>query len=131
MSDTTTAVQTTETQTPEATERHPVATPRVDIYERPEGVVLVADLPGVSEQTVDIELEGDLLTISARPAFEMPEGFEQTYGEFRASGFYRQFRIGERVDREKIQASVRHGVLRVELPKAEEAQPRKIQIRVD
>lgn len=127
----TTAVEKYEAHDPEATQRHPVATPRVDIYERPEGLVLLADLPGVSERTVDVELEGDLLTISARPAGEGLEGLEQTYGEYRPSGYYRQFRLGERVDREQIKASVRHGVLRLELPKAEEATPRRIEIRVD
>ncbi|MFW6107441.1 MAG: Hsp20/alpha crystallin family protein [bacterium] len=103
--------------------------PPVDIYETDEGAVLVADLPGCDREDVDIQYESGVLTIRGRVPEDRFPDHELTYAEYRAGDFERAFSVSELVDPEKIEATVRNGVLRVALPKAEEAKPRKIEIK--
>jgi HSP20 family protein len=131
MADKTKEVQKTEKQ-PVQAERvsdRPAFVPTVDIYETDEGGVLVADLPGCDTASVDIHLEDGVLTIKGRVDPPRFEGHEQTYTEYQAGDFERAFTVSELVDPEKIEASVKDGVLRVTLPKAEQAKPRKIQVK--
>ena len=102
--------------------------PPVDIYETDEGLTVLADLPGVSNDDVDIRVEDDLLTIQGKASYKTDA--DQVYDEFRLLNFYRQFRLGNEVDQEKISAGVKNGVLTVSLPKAEKAKPRKISVKV-
>jgi len=102
--------------------------PPVDIYETDEGLVVLADLPGVSNDDVDIRVEDDLLTIKGGTSYEMKA--DSIYEGFRLLNFYRQFRLGNEVDQEKISAGVKNGVLTVNLPKAEKVKPRQIDVKV-
>lgn len=103
-------------------------TPPVDIFETVDGLVVKADLPGVAKEGLDVRVENSLLTIRGKAAHVAPG--EPVYREFELLNFYRQFELNERVDQHKISAELKHGVLTLHLPKAEEAKPRKIEVRV-
>jgi HSP20 family protein len=103
-------------------------TPPVDIYETQEGLIVKADLPGVAKDSMDIRVENNLLTMSASAAHVAPG--DPIYREYGLVNFFRQFELNERVDQSKISAELNHGVLTLNLPKAEEAKPRKIEVKV-
>ena len=103
-------------------------TPPVDIYETPEGLTVLADLPGVPKDGLDVRVENNLLTIRGKTSYSPPGEF--AYREYDLVNFFRQFELNERVDQQKISAELKNGVLTLNLPKAEEAKPRKIDIRV-
>jgi HSP20 family molecular chaperone IbpA len=103
-------------------------TPPVDIYETQDGLVVKADLPGVSKNSMDIRVENNLLIILANAAHIAPGNV--IYREYELVNFFRQFELNERVDQPKISAELNHGVLTLNLPKAEETKPRKIDVKV-
>jgi HSP20 family protein len=103
-------------------------TPPVDIYETAEGLVVKADLPGVAKENLDVRVENNLLTIRGKSAHVAPG--EPIYREYELVNFFRQFELNERVDQAKISADLKHGVLTLQLAKAEEAKPRKIDVKV-
>ncbi len=106
------------------TERY--ALPPVDIYEEADRLVVVADLPGVTKDGLTVEVEQGILTIEGR--VDRTEAAEPLRREFTLTPFFRQFRITEAVDRNRIKASLRNGVLRLELPKSEAVLPRRIPV---
>ena len=106
-----------------------VYVPRADIYENKEGLVLVMDIPGADEKSVEITLEKNVLTINAYPQSAKLEGYDLAYGEYDEGDYQRSFALSDEIDREKIQASVKNGVLTLNLQKAAEAKPQKIQIK--
>ncbi len=108
-------------------ERH--VPPPVDIYETPEELVLLADLPGVQKGDLDLRLEDNILTIRAKPQSLAPG--EPVEREFELQGFFRQFDISEEIDQEKITAELKHGVLTLHLPKAQKVKPRQIEVRAE
>jgi len=103
--------------------------PPVDIYETEDGLILLADLPGVSTHDLKIRLEDNILTIQASPKHLIEA--EPIYREFELVNFFRQFELSDQVDQEKITASLHHGVLRLYLPRAEKAKPREIPVRLE
>jgi HSP20 family protein len=103
-------------------------TPPVDIYETSEGLVVKADLPGVGKDGLNVRVENNLLTILGRTAHWSPGDI--LYREYDLVNFFRQFELSEKVDQAKISAELKNGVLTLNLPKAEESKPRKIDIRV-
>ena len=103
-------------------------TPPVDIYETAAGLVVKADLPGVAKEGLDVGVENSLLTIRGKAAHAAPG--DPVYREYELVNFFRQFELNERVDQNKISAELKHGVLTLNLPKAEEAKPRKIEVKV-
>lgn len=109
----------------------PVAqTPPIDIHEGPDGLVLEADLPGVSDQEVNIQLEANVLELTALVPAPDVERLQPLHEEFRLPGVYhRSFILSDEVDRTQISAELRNGVLRLSLPKAERARSRRIEIR--
>ena len=104
-------------------------TPPVDIYETAGGLVVKADLPGVEKENLDLQVENNLLTIRAKST--PTTAGEPVYREYELVNFFRQFELNEKVDQSKISAELKHGVLTLQLPKAEEAKPRKIEVRVE
>jgi HSP20 family molecular chaperone IbpA len=104
-------------------------TPPVDIYETAEGLVVKADLPGVAREGLDVRVENNLLTIRGK-AVHAALG-DPIYREYDLLNFFRQFELNDRVDQLKISAELKHGVLTLNLPKAEEAKPRKIEVKLD
>lgn len=106
-----------------------VFVPRVDIRETEREVVLLADMPGVDEQSVDIELERNHLALHGTFLPSMPDGYSLTYQEYDTGSFERAFTLGNTIDRDGIKAVVKDGVLRLTLPKAMEAQPKRITVK--
>lgn len=102
--------------------------PPVNIIETEEGLVLTADLPGASKETLDVHVEKGILTISA-PVAPVPPG-RPVYTEFELAPYYRQFSIPESLDHEKARAEFVNGILTLRIPKAEIAKPRKIEVKV-
>jgi HSP20 family molecular chaperone IbpA len=118
----------TPASTEETRSQEQYVTPPVDIYETGDGLVVKADLPGVSKENLDVRVENNLLTIRGRSAHVAPG--DPIYREYQLVHFFRQFELNERVDQGKISADVKHGVLTLMLPKAEEAKPRKIDVKI-
>ncbi len=114
--------------TAESTRNVPVFVPAVDIYESEQELTLLADMPGVSPDTVDIDLNGEQLTIRGTVPADGENG-KMIFREYTVGDYYRQFTLSNDIDREKIQASIKDGVLRLVLPKAEAAKPRKITVK--
>ena len=103
--------------------------PEVDVFENEESLLLVANVPGADEKSVDLSLEKNILTIEAKVENRAPEGYKRYYVENEAEGYSRQFRLSDEIDRDGISASVNNGVLRITLKKAKEIQPKKIEIK--
>lgn len=95
--------------------------PRADIYETNEAIVLVTDMPGVDENSLDIMLEEDVLTINGYVEAAHPEGYGLAYAEYRVGDYQRRFTLSNKIDRNSIEATVKDGVLRLYLPKSEPA----------
>jgi HSP20 family molecular chaperone IbpA len=93
--------------------------PQADIYETNETIVVVADMPGVDEKSVDITLENDVLSINGYVEPRAPEGYDLAYAEYREGDYQRRFTISNQIDRDKIQATVKDGVLNLLLPKSQ------------
>jgi HSP20 family protein len=104
-------------------------TPLIDIHEGPEGLILEADLPGATEDNLSIQLEDNVLALHARVPSPFPEGARVLHEEYRVSDFYRSFILSDEVERSRITAELRNGVLRLMLPKAERARTRRIEIK--
>jgi HSP20 family protein len=113
----------------ELTRERNVYTPAVDIMERKDDIVLLADMPGVDETSVDITLEKNVLTIYGKVTADIPAGYALYLSEYGTGDYQRVFTLTEEVDRDRIQATVKNGVLRLILPKAEAARTRKIAVR--
>ena len=104
--------------------------PNVDINENEDGLVLLADMPGATEKDVNITLENDVLTIDAQVAPVSINAHKLSYREYGVGDYHRAFTISEAIDRNKIEARIKDGVLRIKLPKAQEAKPKTIPIQV-
>jgi HSP20 family molecular chaperone IbpA len=100
----------------------------VDIHETENGMILVADVPGVDESGLDLRVEKQVLRIEGRPV-PLAEGVRVHVDEIGRGGFRRSFRLSEDLDASAIDATIRDGVLRVEIPKSERLKPRTIEIR--
>ena len=132
MANESTELQKTEAGAPaqlERTETPLQYLPRTDVYENDEALFVVADMPGVDEKTLDIQVERNVLSVVGHAEAETPEGFELDYGEYRPGSFVRQFTLPVDVDVGRIDATVRDGVGRIRLPKSEGAKPRKVAVR--
>ena len=102
--------------------------PAVNIIEDEEGLVLTADIPGASKESLDVNVEKGILTISAPAQHTMPG--TSAYREFELANYYRQFSIPESLDHEKTHADFLNGILTLRIPKAEVAKPKRISIQV-
>jgi len=112
--------------TAEATRTGVYYEPPVDIYETPDALHLVADMPGVASDGIEIDLREGVLTLLGRQS-PVDEG-HVSYREFRPGNWYRRFTLSEAIDQERIAANLSNGVLTVDLPKTEKVKPRKIQV---
>ena len=101
--------------------------PAVDIFETEEALTLLADLPGVKQEALDIDLEDRKLTITGLVQADENK-LETVYSEYEIGGYTRSFELGDTIDRQRISASLRDGVLTLVLPKADKLKPRKIEI---
>jgi HSP20 family protein len=102
--------------------------PAVDIFETPEALVLVADVPGTEPQDIQTDLRDNLLTITATVK-PLDERWKPVYEEYAIGHFMRQFRLGQQIDQSKISGQLKDGVLTLTLPKVDTAKPRQIKIQ--
>src|SRR6266478_3090851 len=125
-------VATPEVQKPNMTEstRHQerYLAPPVDIYETRDGLVVLADLPGVAKEALDVRVDNNVLTIRGQARHAVPS--DVAYREYDLVNFFRQFELNEKVDQQRITADLKCGVLTLHLPKAEAAKPRQIAVQV-
>lgn len=105
-----------------------VFAPQVDIYETDNDIFILADMPGVDENSVDVTLEKNVLSISGAVEAPQSEGYNLAYAEFETGSYKRSFTLSNSIDRENIQATVKDGVLNVTLPRLE-PQSRKIAVQ--
>ena len=121
-----------EVQTPPMTERtrhhERYVAPPVDIYETPEGLVVLADVPGVTKEALEVRVDHNVLAIRGQARHVIPG--EVTSREYDLSNFFRQFELSEKVDQSHITADLKSGVLTLHVPKAAEAKLRQIEVRV-
>jgi HSP20 family protein len=103
--------------------------PRADILETEDEFFVIADLPGVDENSVTVNLEKNILTITAHPVVEVPNGYTLTYREYIPGDYERRFVLSDAIERDKIEANVKNGVLHLHLRKVSHAQPRRITVR--
>lgn len=103
--------------------------PRVDIYETHDDIVVLADMPGVDENSVDITLEKSILTINGYVEPTQPENYNLVYAEYEVGDYQRSFTLSNEIDQENIEATVKNGVLHLRLPKAGPAKTRKITVK--
>lgn len=108
----------------------PAMMPPVDIVEDETGIRLVADLPGVSKDKLTVHVDGDSLLIEGEVVLDTPEGMIANYAETRSPLYRRRFNLSRDLDPSKIDAAFKDGVLKLSIPKAEHAQPRKIAVSV-
>jgi HSP20 family molecular chaperone IbpA len=104
--------------------------PPVDVIEDSTGITLRADLPGVPKDKLKLQVEAGTLTIEGEVSIAMPESMEATYVEVSVPRFRRFFTLSKELDTSKVSAEFKHGVLSLRIPKAEHAQPRRIDIKV-
>jgi HSP20 family molecular chaperone IbpA len=102
--------------------------PPVQVIENAQGITLYADLPGVSKESLELNIEHDTVTIEGRLALDVPEGLEVTHAEVSIPRFRRVFTLSKELDSNKIAAELVNGVLTLRIPKAEHAQPRRIPV---
>lgn len=104
--------------------------PRLDAIETEESYLLNVDLPGITEEELDLSVHEGILAITGeRPQSELPEGQSYRIHERSIKNFERSFRLPKDVNHEGIQASLKHGVLSIVIPKQEQAKPRKIELK--
>ena len=127
-----TELKTPEVQSAESPRARRVFMPRADIYETPEAIVVLAEMPGVDEKRVDITVEKNILTLSGRvDPGPLPHGARLAYEEYEIGDYRRSFTLSDQVDKERIEASLKQGVLKVTLSKIAPAQPKKISVKVN
>ena len=117
-------------KTPEIRKSERAIRPRVDIFEDDTGITLLADMPGVSKERLEIQVDKDTLSITGEIDISMPDGMEALYADIRSTRYERGFALSGEMDTEKIEAGLRDGVLSLRIPKRAELQPRKIKVRV-
>ena len=115
----------------EASPERYVFQPAIDIYETEEGLVLRADLPGVSPETLELQVQDNKLTLFGRVAPHAPEGASVVHQEYGVGDFLRSFILSDDLDHENITAKLTHGVLRVTLPSGTRSAPKRIQVDSD
>jgi HSP20 family molecular chaperone IbpA len=104
--------------------------PLVDVIEDAEGITLRADMAGVPKENLDLQIEADTLTIGGEMALRIPDGMEASHVEVGLPRYRRAFTLSKELDTSKVVAEFSQGVLKLRIPKFENAQPRRIQVQV-
>lgn len=112
----------------EQTKPGPVFTPNVDIFETEKTITLLADMPGVKADDLDVDLRDDTLTLTGEVSPDVGVPGEKIYEEYEIGRYYRQFSLSEVIVQDRIDATLSDGVLRLTLPKVEKATPRRIAV---
>jgi len=107
-----------------------VLMPPVDVFEDASGITLRVDLPGVPKDKLNLHVEADRLTIEGEVSLPVPEGIDVSYAEVSVPRFRRAFTLSKELDPGKVSAELKNGVMNLRIPKAEHAQPRRIDVKV-
>jgi len=108
----------------------PALLPPVDVIEDTTGITVYADLPGVPRDRLNVRVEGDALLIDADLVLNVPQDMQASHAEVQRTHFRRAFTLSRELDPDKVAAELSQGVLKVRIPKAEHAQPRRIAVQV-
>ncbi|GLK97260.1 heat-shock protein Hsp20 [Achromobacter xylosoxidans] len=111
-------------------EQRPATLPAVDIFEDATGVTVIADLPGVTKERLNVKVESEMLVIEGEASVQVPSDVRLIHGELREPLFRRSFRLGPEFDKDAISASLKQGILTLRVPRVREAQPRRIPVTV-
>ena len=103
--------------------------PAVDIFENESGITVQADMPGVSRERLDVHIDSDTLAIEGVADIPMPAGMDAIYADIRSKRYQRSFSLSRELDTERIEASLKDGVLTLHIPKREEHRPRRIEVQ--
>ena len=103
--------------------------PPVDIFEDETGITVQADMPGVSKERLNVHIGNDTLSIEGKTDISIPEGMEALYADVRFTRYQRSFSLSSELDGDKVDASLKDGVLTLRIPKRGQYQPRKIEVR--
>jgi HSP20 family protein len=106
-----------------------VIRPPVDVFEDADGITLQADMPGVSRERLNLRVDGNSLLIEGNVELELGQGIEALYADVRANCYRRSFALSRELETEKIDASLKDGVLTVRIPKRAEVRPRRIEVQ--
>lgn len=104
--------------------------PPVDVFENDASITLLADLPGVAKEQLNVRVDGETLVLEATAAAAGPQDMELVYAEAQYPSYRRQFTLSRELDASRIEAQLRDGVLRLTIPKSDEARPRRIEVQV-
>ena len=104
--------------------------PAVDVVEDATGITLYADLPGVARDRLSLRVEADTLTIEGDVSLPVPQDMQASHAEIEQARYRRRFTLSKELDADKVSAELSQGVLRVRIPKAEHAQPRRINVQL-
>lgn len=110
-------------------QQQPFVVPPVDVFEDAAGITLLADLPGVTREGLTVRVDGDSLQIEGTVAAAGPQNLELVHGEAQVPAYRRRFTLSRELDTSRIEAQLKDGVLRLAIPKAEEAKPRRIEVK--
>jgi len=102
--------------------------PVSDIFETPDALKVILEMPGVAKDSVEVRVENDVLTIDGQIDFSKYEGLSPVYTEYNVGHYTRSFQLSNTIDQDRISADLRDGVIALVLPKAEKAKPRKINV---
>ena len=130
MTDTTAVTKSDQPAVTRAREDAVTLTPPVDIFEDDTGITLIADLPGTSKDHLDIQVDGDSLSIAGDIDIPLAENMDALYADVRARRYQRRFALSKELDRENIDASLTNGVLTLRIPKRAEHRPRRIEVKI-
>jgi HSP20 family protein len=130
MSDNKPVTTTATTPAPADADLQRAALPAVDVFEDAGGITLLADMPGVPREHLELKVEGDALWIEGAVQPRTPEGLEAVYAEVRAPRYRRSFTLSRELDTARIEATLKDGVLSLRIPKQAHAQPRRIAVAV-
>lgn len=101
----------------------------VDIFEDETGITVLADMPGVSRERLDVQIDNNTLSIQGKTEIPVPDGMEALYADVRSTRYQRSFALSSELDGSKADASLKDGVLALRIPKREEHKARKIEVR--
>jgi len=102
--------------------------PVTDIYETPDALKVILEMPGVDKGGVEVRVENDVLTIEGQVDFSKYQGLGPVYTEYNVGNYARSFQLSSKIDQDRINAQMRDGVITLVLPKAEKAKPRTIKV---
>ena len=122
--------ESTDVQAAKAREESLALAPAVDIYENAQGITVQADMPGVSKDGLSIQADRNSLVIEGNAVIDVPAAMEAIHADVQATRYRRSFALSGELDAERIEATLKNGVLTLRIPKRAEFRPRKVEVRV-